>query len=84
MVDSLDIEKKEEQVSHVESAPQGYQFAHIDPDVQKRVVRKMDRNIIPLVVALCRFWAFSHPLLIGIRKVILIVLLRLGIVPRSQ
>ena len=30
----------------------------IDPIMEKRVLRKMDRNIIPLVMALCR--AYSH------------------------
>jgi hypothetical protein len=26
---------------------------HIDPAIEKRVVRKFDRNIVPLVMALC-------------------------------
>jgi hypothetical protein len=27
---------------------------HVDPEVEKRVVRKLDRNIIPLVMTLCK------------------------------
>lgn len=26
---------------------------HIDPEIEKRVVRKMDRTVIPIVMALC-------------------------------
>lgn len=48
-------EKKDEDFTHVESAapPEGYQYAQIDPVVQKRTVRKLDKNLMPLVVALC-------------------------------
>jgi hypothetical protein len=49
-----DVEKRDEP-THVESAaPQGYQFVNIDEAVQKRVVRKLDWNLMPLVVALCK------------------------------
>jgi hypothetical protein len=49
-----DIEKKDEP-THVEStAPQGYRHVHIDEAVEKRVVRKLDWNLMPLVVALCK------------------------------
>lgn len=42
------------QDSHVEdSPPEGTQW-HIDPALEKRVVRKLDWNFVPLVVALCK------------------------------
>lgn len=50
-----DIEKSEP-VSHLDSkAPQGMQYVNIDPVLQKRVVRKLDLNLMPLVMALCMF-----------------------------
>jgi len=49
-----DVEKTDE-LRHVESAaPQGYRFAQIDEAVEKRVVRKLDWNLMPLVVVLCK------------------------------
>jgi MFS family permease len=46
--------EKGEEVAQVEApeAPQGYQYVNIDPVVQRRVVRKLDWNLIPLVMAL--------------------------------
>ena len=51
-----DIEKTvASPASHVESnAPQGLRYVQIDPAVQKRVVHKLDFNLLPLVMALCR------------------------------
>jgi hypothetical protein len=47
-----DVEKKDEP-THVESAPpQGYRYVQVDQAVEKRVVRKLDWNLMPLVVAL--------------------------------
>jgi hypothetical protein len=43
--------------SEVPEAPQGYQYAHIDPEVQRRVVRKLDWHIMPLVMALCKLYS---------------------------
>jgi hypothetical protein len=50
--------EKTEELAHVEStaAPQGYQYVHIDLAVQKRVVRKLDWNFMPIVVALCKLY----------------------------
>ena len=52
---------KAEELAHVErtAAPQGYQYVHIDPAVQKRVVRKLDWNFMPIVVALCKLYPLS-------------------------
>jgi hypothetical protein len=52
-----DVEKTEA-VSQAEgNTPQGMRHAHIDPVVQKRVVRKLDFNLMPMVVALCKLRA---------------------------
>jgi hypothetical protein len=49
-----DVEKTEA-VSQLEgNAPQGMRYVHIDPSLQKRVVRKLDLNLMPMVMALCR------------------------------
>jgi hypothetical protein len=45
-----------EQTYHDEqavSAPQGYRVLEVDPAVERTVVRKIDRNLMPLVMALC-------------------------------
>lgn len=40
---------------HLESAlPEGNRSIHVDPAVEKRVIRKLDWNFVPLVVALCK------------------------------
>ena len=48
--------EKTEGAAHVEApeAPQGYQYVVIDPVVQRRVVRKLDWHLMPLVMALCK------------------------------
>ncbi|KAK5131356.1 hypothetical protein LTR04_004920, partial [Oleoguttula sp. CCFEE 6159] len=48
-----DIEKSNER-AQVESiaAPRGMRYVHIEPATQKRVVRKLDMHLMPLVVAL--------------------------------
>jgi hypothetical protein len=33
--------------------PQGMEFVVIDEATNKRLVRKLDRNVIPLITALC-------------------------------
>ncbi|KAK9353239.1 major facilitator superfamily domain-containing protein [Lipomyces doorenjongii] len=43
---------KNNDLGHNESVSRSYDFVHIDPVVQKRVVRKLDLNLMPLVVAL--------------------------------
>jgi hypothetical protein len=49
-----DVEKTDE-LRHVESAaPQGYRYVQVDEAVEKRVVRKLDLNLMPLVVVLCK------------------------------
>lgn len=53
--------EKDEEVAQVEApeapeAPQGYQYVHIDPAVQRRVVRKLDWHLMPLVMGLCKFF----------------------------
>ncbi|KAK9364711.1 major facilitator superfamily domain-containing protein [Lipomyces kononenkoae] len=47
-----DIEAKNDIGHEEEAASQGLNFAHIDPAVEKRVVKKLDWNLMPLVVAL--------------------------------
>lgn len=49
-----DVEKTEH-VSQAEgNAPQGMRYVNIDPTVQRRVVRKMDFNLMPIVMAMCK------------------------------
>jgi hypothetical protein len=36
---------------------------HVDPEIEKRVVRKLDRNVVPLVMALCMASLVSSGLL---------------------
>jgi hypothetical protein len=59
-----DVENTEKDAApaYVESAgaPQSHQFVHIDPAVQKRVVRKLDLNLMPLVMALCELSSIHH------------------------
>lgn len=38
----------------------------IDPALEKRVLRKMDRSLVPLVTALCRSTYFPHITLAGL------------------
>lgn len=53
-MEMTNVEKKDE-LSQIESAPpQGMRYVHIDAAIQKRVVRKTDWNLMPLVMALCR------------------------------
>jgi hypothetical protein len=49
---------KAEDSVHVEdpAALQRDQDVQIDPAIEKRVLRKLDWNLMPLVVALCRFY----------------------------
>jgi hypothetical protein len=49
--DKVEVERVETPVP-----PQGYQYVHIDPAVQKRVLRKLDWNLLPLVVVLCKLY----------------------------
>jgi hypothetical protein len=54
LTNMADIEKTDEP-RHVESAaPQGYRLVQIDEAVERRVVRKLDWNLMPLVVVLCK------------------------------
>jgi hypothetical protein len=51
--------EKAEEAAQIEAPeapepPQGYQYANIDPVVQRRVVRKLDWHLMPLVMALCK------------------------------
>jgi hypothetical protein len=46
-----DIEK-DGPVSYADGDHQHTQI-HIDPAVEKRLIRKLDRNVVPLVMALC-------------------------------
>lgn len=48
-----EIEKGKE-VWHSEDGRTNSLTDHIDPAIEKRVVRKLDRNIVPLVMALCK------------------------------
>jgi hypothetical protein len=49
-----DTEKSVNPVTQLEGdAPIGMQYVHIDPAFQKRVVRKLDLNFMPVVMALC-------------------------------
>ena len=53
----------EESQQQQQQPPQGYRVLEIDPAVQKRVVRKIDLRLMPLVMALCTSHAGSCPLL---------------------
>jgi hypothetical protein len=59
--------EKAEDALHVEApaALQSYQNVLIDPAIEKRVVRKLDWNLMPLVVALCKFYLLSTSLAWG-------------------
>lgn len=50
-----DVEKALVSVRIEEGAllPRGVRYLHIDEAVQKRVVRKLDWNIMPILIALC-------------------------------
>jgi hypothetical protein len=48
-----DVEKITDPAQLEKAAPQDMEFVHIEPAVQKRVVRKLDLNLMPLVVSLC-------------------------------
>ncbi|KAK9368240.1 major facilitator superfamily domain-containing protein [Lipomyces kononenkoae] len=43
---------KQDNLGHYEAASQGDDLVHIDTEVQKRVLRKLDWNLMPLIVAL--------------------------------
>ncbi|KAK9234432.1 major facilitator superfamily domain-containing protein [Lipomyces kononenkoae] len=47
-----EIEAKHDIGHDEETVPDGYNITNIDPVIQKRVVRKLDWNLMPLVVAL--------------------------------
>jgi hypothetical protein len=49
-----DIEKTDPASQIEGNAPQGMRYAQIDPIVQKRVVRKLDFNLMPIVVTMCK------------------------------
>lgn len=49
----LPVEKPESvQLDHAQK-PEGMQMVEINPELEKRVLRKMDKAIMPLVTALC-------------------------------
>ena len=64
MANSAKSEEAQVEEVQVEApeAPQGYQFVRIDPELQLRVVRKLDWNLMPLVMVLCKIHLVS-PLL---------------------
>lgn len=33
--------------------PEGLRYVHIDPEMQKKVVRKLDLHLMPILMALC-------------------------------
>jgi hypothetical protein len=49
-----DIEKTEPVSQFEGNAPQGMRYVQIDPTVQRRVVRKLDLNLMPIVMAMCK------------------------------
>jgi len=49
-----DIEKTEPASQFEGNAPQGMRYVQIDPSVQRRVVRKLDLNLMPIVMAMCK------------------------------
>ena len=53
----MDIEKA--RPSYEEGHIQAQEH-HIDPEVEKRVVRKLDMHVVPLVMALCMLTLFKH------------------------
>ena len=56
MANSAKSEEAQVEEVQVEApeAPQGYQFVRIDPELQLRVVRKLDWKLMPLVMVLCK------------------------------
>jgi len=48
-----DAQEKTDTAQAEAAAPQGYQHLHVDGAVERRVVRKTDLNLMPLVIALC-------------------------------
>jgi hypothetical protein len=57
-----DIEKTEPASQTEGNAPQGMRYAHIDQTVQRRVVRKLDFNLMPIVMAMCKLQSFRASL----------------------
>jgi hypothetical protein len=54
--------EKEPGVIHLESGSSGghgMRYLHIDEAVQKRVVHKLDWNIMPIVIALCTLYLYG-------------------------
>ena len=49
---SADVEKYGQSSDMKEDGPQPH---HVHPDIEKRVVRKLDYRVVPLVSALCLF-----------------------------
>lgn len=43
------VDEQQEQVVSVPAAPEGYQYVPIDPVVERRMLRKIDWVLIPLV-----------------------------------
>lgn len=50
-----DIEKSSQLTQVDESALPGMRYVLVEPATEKRVLRKLDLNLMPLVVALCMF-----------------------------
>jgi len=49
----IDVEKPHHLTEVEDAAPQGMRYVHVEPATQKRVLRKLDMNLMPLVIALC-------------------------------
>lgn len=56
-----DIDTEKQDVSQIElgdgdaNVPGMVPF-HVTPEMEKRVVRKLDRRLVPLVMGLCKYW----------------------------
>jgi hypothetical protein len=55
-----DAEKTTEFAQVETAAPAGVRYVHIEPSIQRRVVRKLDTHLMPLVMALCKWLLLSQ------------------------
>lgn len=52
-------------IAHLEDDELAGHLPHADPELEKRVVRKLDWNFIPLLMGLCEYLLYGFALLVG-------------------
>lgn len=50
---SIDRDPEKDEINHKESSGNGVLVRQFTPEMEKRVLRKIDRRLVPLVVILC-------------------------------